>query len=287
MNGNCIDTGTIQAFLDGELATSAAARVSSHLAACDACTSRLAAAEEESTLVFSVLEREMNSLVPTQRLWAKINDSIAVERQREPYWRKAVAFLSVQIASPSLAAAAALVVVAGLFAAVWVDRTTVSEPDQEVANIDSQTPEQPAPFTAGTAPEIQPVSTAVIATSDTAIYARANARTESARTGSRDGRTPNVSPAVYMPGEDSYVKTIANLTQNVNSTKEDVLRPSERVAYERDLAVVNDAIERLRKEVRRNPKNESAKQVLYTSYQNKIDLLNSVSQKEELLASLK
>ena len=65
------------------------------------------------------------------------------------------------------------------------------------------------------------------------------------------------------------------------------MRPSERVAYERDMAVVNDAIAKMKKEVRRNPKNESAKQVLYNSYQNKIDLLNSVSQREELVASLK
>jgi hypothetical protein len=50
------------------------------------------------------------------------------------------------------------------------------------------------------------------------------------------------------------------------------------------MAVVNDSIQRMRQEVRKNPKNESAKQVLYSSYQNKIDLLNSVTQKEELMA---
>jgi hypothetical protein len=52
------------------------------------------------------------------------------------------------------------------------------------------------------------------------------------------------------------------------------------------MAVVDDAIAKMRKVVQKNPKNESAKQVLYTSYQNKIDLLNSVSQREELVASL-
>jgi hypothetical protein len=73
----------------------------------------------------------------------------------------------------------------------------------------------------------------------------------------------------------------------VSRQKDSVLRPSERVSFERDMAVVDDAITKMKKEVRRNPKNESAKQVLYTSYQNKIDLLNSVSQREELVASLK
>ena len=89
-----------------------------------------------------------------------------------------------------------------------------------------------------------------------------------------------------MPGEESYVKTISSLSSTVKDQKDEVLRPSERIAYERDMAVVNDTIAKMRTEVKKNPKNASAKQVLYSSYQNKIDLLNSVSQKEELVASL-
>jgi hypothetical protein len=109
----------------------------------------------------------------------------------------------------------------------------------------------------------------------------------------RTPRVPHVDPgpqpvnAGYIPGEESYVKTIATLNKSVDTQKDAVLRPSERVSYERDMAVVDDAITKMRNEVRKNPKNESAKQVLYSSYQNKIDLLNSVSQREELVASLK
>jgi hypothetical protein len=91
----------------------------------------------------------------------------------------------------------------------------------------------------------------------------------------------------YMPGEESYVKTIANLSKTAEQKKDDVMQPSQRIAYERDMAVVDDAIAKMRKEVKKNSKNESARQVLYLSYQNKIDLLNSVSQKEELMASLR
>jgi hypothetical protein len=42
----------------------------------------------------------------------------------------------------------------------------------------------------------------------------------------------------------------------------------------------------MRAEVKKDPRNASAKQVLYSSYQNKIDLLNSISQKGELVAGL-
>ena len=78
---NCLDTGTIQAFLDGELAPAEASVVSAHIAKCDACAAQLANAEEESAFVFSVLGREMDTLLPTQRLWTKIYDSIVVEKQ--------------------------------------------------------------------------------------------------------------------------------------------------------------------------------------------------------------
>jgi hypothetical protein len=91
----------------------------------------------------------------------------------------------------------------------------------------------------------------------------------------------------YLPGEESYVKTIANLSEIVDRQKDTALRPAARVDFERDMAVVNDAIKRMKSEVKKNPRNDSAKQVLYTSYQNKIDLLNSVAEREELVASLK
>jgi hypothetical protein len=39
--------------------------------------------------------------------------------------------------------------------------------------------------------------------------------------------------------------------------------------------------------VRNNPKNEDAKQILFASYRNKIDLLNSVNQRGEMMASLR
>jgi ribosomal protein S15P/S13E len=96
-----------------------------------------------------------------------------------------------------------------------------------------------------------------------------------------------VSADGYLPGEESYVRTIADLKQNVDEQKDVVLTPSTRVSYERDMAVVNDSIKRMRDEVKKNPKNQAAKQVLYASYQDKIDLLNSVAQREELIASLK
>ena len=291
---NCLDTGMIQAFLDGEMTPAEAASVSAHIATCDACAGQLAAAEEESAFVFSVLEREMNTLVPTQRLWSKINDSIEVEKHNAPFWKKALALVTASLANPSIAVAAVMVVMLGVFATFFVERQQVNEPPS-TPTVASSTGKQNVP-TITTAPVNGPssISPATTPGSNNAVTSRPVDRTV-ATTASyiRPKRSDNVTPAPYaqqadyVPGEENYVKTIDTLAKTVNDQKDTVLRPSERVSYERDMAVVNDAIAKMRKEVRKNPKNDSAKQVLYTSYQNKIDLLNSVSQREELVASLK
>ena len=289
MKENCLDMGIIQSFLDGEVSLTESARVSGHTAQCDDCAVMLAEAEDQSAVVFSALEREFNTLVPTQRLWNKINDSIATERANRPFWQKAFAFLTVSLAKPSFAATASLLVVVGIFAAVWMNRAPVpadiavngSQSQQTTAAVVPPTLiSRPAPVE----PEIDTTSAPTYRV-ERASYRRETPRVNSAPT------TINASAnfsTVYMPGEESYVKTISSLAKTVEEQKDGgVMRPSERIAYERDMAVVNDAIAKMKKEVKRNPRNESAKQVLYSSYQNKIDLLNSVSQKEELLVSLK
>ena len=282
MRKDCLDIGTIQAFLDGELAHDQTARVSGHIAVCDTCALMLAEAEDESAIVFPALEREFNTLVPTQRLWNKINDSITTERESRPFWHKAWAFLTVALANPSLAAAASLIIVVGIFTAVWMNRTIVPADVTPVVSTAKTTPVRVTPTSATPDDQVTAPSSPYI---ERAAYRAENRRF-------------NTTPAVvaasavnssgYLPGEESYVKTISSLTKTVAEQKDGgVMRPSERIAYESDMAIVNDTIAKMKKEVKRNPKNESAKQVLYSSYQNKIDLLNSVAQKEELVASLR
>jgi len=293
MSVDCLDIGTIQAFLDGELTPERVATVSGHIASCDSCSAMLGEAEEESAFVFPVLERELNVLVPTQRLWARINDSIAVEKQNTPFWKKVWAGIAVAIKNPSITVAATVLIVFGVFTAIYnfrSDNSAVNGP-----SIATNRP-QPAPVTsATTSPQNQqddpPATVARVRSQDVEKPAviQADYRVRP-KTGDGINRNPRGPDAVnqdgYLPGEESYVKTIATLSDSVNNQKDSVLKPSQQVAYERDLAVVDDSIKRMRKVVRSNPKNDSAKQVLYTSYQNKIDLLNSVAQREELVASL-
>jgi Putative zinc-finger len=280
MKQDCLDIGLIQAFLDGELDASKRHTVSSHVAICDACAFMLAEAEDEAAIVFPVLEREFNTLVPTQRLWTRINSAIEIEKREAPFWQKAWAFVSTAFANPSFVAAAGLLIVVGIFASLWVNRTSETE-GPIVANTGLTRPTSPGTISRPSGIDVEAPAVQTSTRPERASYSTPNRRSGQ----TQPIQVVNLSNG-YMPGEESYVKTIAALSETVAERKDGILRPAQRVAFERDLAVVDDAISRVKNEVKRNPRNGTARQMLYASYQNKIDLLNSVAQKEELVASI-
>lgn len=295
MNGKCFEIGTIQAFLDGETSPDVSLRLTDHAASCDACALALAQADEENSVVFSTLERELNVLVPTQRLWTRINESITVEETRVSVWQKLAAFVTSTFANPSIAVAAGVVLVLGMFAIVLVknEAPVIVADNPPVVN-------PPVPTGSNETVDIATIGgDAAIPTTKAPLVGRSNLPENEIRALAASARTnqpikpqhaivrDTVSADGYLPGEESYVKTISDLKQNVDDQKDSVLTPSTRVSYERDMAVVNDSIKRMREVVKKNPRNQAARQVLYSSYQDKIDLLNSVAQREELIASLK
>src|SRR5688572_26333824 len=229
MKDSCLDIGIIQSFLDGEISHDESARVSGHIATCDVCALMLAEAEDQSALVFSTLEREFNTLVPTQRLWNKINDSIAAEHKGRSFWDKAYAFLSASLLNPSLAAAAGLLVVIGIFAVMMINRVPESASVAVTAPQASavQTADRPAAATvpAATIPSISTVRDEVIsAEPKTGLRAeRASYRAESVR---RPAAAPGATTVAanngsggYLPGEESYVRTIRSLEDTVDEQK--------------------------------------------------------------------
>jgi hypothetical protein len=196
--------------------------------------------------------------------------------------------VTLQLGNPSFVAAAGLLIAFGMLAAVWNLRV-VNSPDEDrrAANTSPGLPTVPtaSPFS-GSSETYEPLPAGV---ERTAVQTSSNPRPVAIKA----DHTPNARPRAvtldyssYMTGEESYVKTIATLSESVDEKKDNVLTPTARVAYERDMAIVNDAIKKMKAVVKKNPRNASAKQVLYSSYQNKIDLLNSVAEREELMASV-
>ncbi len=296
MTEKCFEQGTIQAFIDGETEPALSLEITSHSAACDNCALLMQQAEEENARVFALLDREMDTLVPTQRLWSSISVAIAGEKQRDSFWDKMRSGILAAFSSPSIAVAASVILVFSIFAAVW---TLKSPATTEVISSTAPAPESVtmASVQNGT---IDSIPLAESAISDRGIretklpaerikelVRTADYRPRSASIRAQPAVVVDTAPvSVYLPGEQSYVRTIASLSENVDARKDLVMSPSSRIAYERNLAVVDDSINKMRQVVRKDPKNQAARQVLYSSYQNKIDLLNSVVERGELMASL-
>jgi hypothetical protein len=292
MNTNCLDIGIIQAFLDGELQSGEVTRVSDHISDCDSCAMLLSQAEDENAVVFPALAREFDSMVPTQRLWTRIEDSIQTEKDAAPWWQKLTGALA-QLLHPQIGALAALLLVVGLFAMYKLSgpapvdtnnvaitpKTTTGQSDREIfpVNTGSDIDEHVVTPSRITGPPYE-----------TASYRVTPRRVAIQSTSTNAAQPITATDAAYVPGEESYVRTIASLNKSVTADQDpNVMNASQQVSFARDMAVVDNTISRMRDAVKKNPKNETAKQMLSTAYQNKIDLLNSVAQKEELVASLR
>lgn len=272
----CFDEVTLQAFLDNELNNDDSRRVARHLADCDTCAELLAVVEEETAFVFGALEPEVNVLVPTQRLWDNITKAISGERLG---WLSSIKVLLAHVSMPTMAAFASIVFIAAAFAfflsnqpdpamvalgtrlgPAVIGPVSASPRGDEVVERVTPAPEE---IRAVRADLVRREPTRVAADRDFAVRVRA------------------------IDGEAQYVQTISKLERSVNDNKDALLSPSARFEYEKNLAVINDAIRRTRDEVRRDPKSGIARQVLFNSYQNKIDLLNSVNERGVLMASIR
>jgi len=88
-----------------------------------------------------------------------------------------------------------------------------------------------------------------------------------------------------LPGEKSYLTAIASLTTTLENSSDISLKPSLRVEYERNLAVVDQAIETTRRAARSDPRDEDAANFLLSAYQSKVELLSTVADQARLTAS--
>ena len=309
---NCYDEGTIQAFLDGELDFAAAENFTRHIAVCASCAAMLEVAEAESALIFAAFNEneDFSPLVPTERLRSKVFASIAEIENRPTVWERVKNFsFGWNFAAPQFAAVAVVLITVSAAILLIVLPRRNSEKDslaqiQTAPTVNSVNPivknssgdiasKNTSPIIADTVNEteterkIQPTIAAYQPKTEKGLQKPTARQTAVKNSGSVETIAYRPPPAETLAGESSYLKTIATLTETVSRTKDQVMKPSTRVEFERDLAVVDDAIDRMQKEVRKNPRNEAAKDVLRASYQNKIDLLNSVADKGELVASMR
>jgi hypothetical protein len=294
MRDKCFDEGMIQAFFDGELDSGLLEQVARHVSGCEPCAFLMSEIEAESASVAAAFEIENFELVPTERLRTKIFTEIAEFETGGASWlSKAAAALGFsrgfRWTSPSVAAFASLVLVVGVVAVLLTSRPEVTT--QPVAQISPKI--APAEKTLPGIPQAEPKSALPAgeiserAPIETAIARKAVYVEPRANDADRVIAREPVAESQPLQGEERYLQTIKTLKGSVDTHKEETLKPSALVSYERDMAVIDDAISKMQKAARKNPKDEAARQVLFSSYQNKIDLLSAVSDKTELMASLR
>ena len=306
-----IDIGTIHAFLDGELSGDALEFAASHFSICDACSNLMLEAENETDAVMQAFSIENAYAVPTQRIWARINNEIdqldsipASARQPVSIWQTAFGLLGLsrlpQFAAPTagLALGAALIAFfsfSGIFRQSNPENNSPiiaqnENPPSTIVNV-KPTDSNPSVERPTTAPSIA-IKNAAQKRPDGFEAVKANYRVEA----KPKPVTPKIikNPPVRnadlnapLVEERLYLDAISGLSETVASSHEAVMRPSFRVEYEQNVAMIDKAIEKMQRQVRRNPNDENAKRILFASYQNKIDLLNTVAEKSQLMATIR
>jgi hypothetical protein len=269
----CIDEGTLQAFFDNELGPETAASVAAHLASCPACAQTARAVETENLLLANALESEFAESIPTVRLRERVDAAIAEREVKQPvpapaargFWESlsALIFPSPQRAF-GYASLAAVVILSAIFGVVYLQRGAVTP----VAQLESPKPStNPAP---APAPAPAPSSSPGVTNPD-----QGGRETKPTKSVARKPQRRTSSSAEFLPGERNYVKTIAALDSTIKS--DPPLRPSLRVNYEHNVAVLDHAIEVTREAARKNPNDAQAKKFMYAAYQSKVELLNQVA----------
>jgi anti-sigma factor RsiW len=298
----CLTEEVIQQFVDGELSPEQTEDAAAHLASCDECASLLDEVEQESALLMEAFAPELNLLVPTASLRERLDAAIA-ELEPRPRaanestgprlrnWFSSLfgSFSFTPQQSFGFASLAVVLAFAAIFAVIQL-RQGKDVPQQNVAVNNDARPEDrqsPAPVTNGV--EQPPIASPSI-TAPTAAKVNPGARNSNARRAAVKqpgkavdvaqppaGMTPATTAPKLLPGEKGYLEAIASLTTAIETNKDDVLKPTVRADYERNLAVVDQAIATTRQQAKRNPNDRDAAEFMYMAYQNKIELLSAVA----------
>lgn len=306
-----LDEATIQAYLDGELTNDAASAAASHLAGCEACAAVLSAAGSDSALFAAAFAPSESIAVPSEMLRARINAAVA--RLEEEEFAPAASsssngwslgaliapFRNLLIFTPQRTAAfaglCAVLVFAVLFAVVQRQPAvnnggesveTIAEADAEPSHLRNE------------AESASNESRGVVDESEAVKASNSQPRIEVA--GLRGERKLKAAPAVrpraveaaivepeselLLPVEKNYQDAIASLTKAVEAGGDRVMNPKERFEYERNLALLDQAIAETRRVALRDPKDSNAVGFLISAYQSKVEMLTTVADQTQVAA---
>jgi hypothetical protein len=277
-----VDEVKLQSYFDGELPLEQLESITSHLASCVTCATAARELEEESALVMNALAAEFEASVPTERLRQRIDeavrgDRLAIARSSA----KTSGFFSglFNFGSQRALGYASLAVVlafGAIFAVVKMKSTP--ESNNNIAQVITPAPVNPkaientpapAPVAANSSQDTQTPAIKVVTRP---VRPASNFRTVKYTPAAE----PEFQHVKLIPGERTYLQTIAKLDSTIKSSKKR-MRPALQVEYERNLEVVDRAIAATRSAAKSNPNDPDAADFMFSAYQSKVDLLNTIA----------
>lgn len=268
---NCIDEGTLQAWLDGELAANEAANVSAHLNSCAQCATAASTAEAEGLILSEALATEFAASIPTETLRERIDTAVAglhranVTDGSASRWRAIAEFFTLR--PLAYASVAAMVLLAGVIGFVYLKnkpRTTVAVEKKNPSEI------MPSP---------KPDSDEIARKPDEGISPRSSKSpvNQIVRFSRPVRRIKPAEPDVTSPKwqEHQYQYAIARLNEAIKI--QSPMRPALQVEYEYNMAVIDSAIATTREAAKKNPKDPLANQFMLAAYQSKVDFMNQIA----------
>jgi hypothetical protein len=280
----CLDESKLQSYFDGELSLDMMESVTSHLASCVTCAAAARELEEQSALVMSALAAEFETSVPTERLRERIDavvlgERLAVAEATQKSSGLAAFFFGLlnfgTQRTLGYASLAVVVAFAAIFAVVKLNSTpnqVNNTPAKETVAVVT-----PAPTTSDKV--ATPVSTGSTAPAENSAPQKANrsvSKPSYQLAKYEPAPKPAQTPVKLLPGERSYLQTIAKLDSTIKSNQKS-MRPALQVEYQRNLAVVDRAIAATRSAAKSNPNDPDAADFMFAAYQSKVDLLNTIA----------
>jgi anti-sigma factor RsiW len=280
----CLDEAMLQSYFDGELSLHEMESATLHLASCETCAAAARELEEETALVMSALAAEFEASVPTEHLRKRIEEAVLGERIAVAQSTQKVSGLAAFFSgllnfgtqrTLGFASLAVVLAFGAIFAVVKMRTTPVQVNNVEQVATGSKLPQN-----------IENIAVAPPAT-DVVQQAEVTSPVKNKPSTNYTPRPINVvaksttpkpgpAPVKLLPGERSYLQTIARLDTAIKSNKKD-MRPALQVEYERNLAVVDRAIAATRSAAKSNPKDPDAADFMFAAYQSKVDLLNTIA----------
>lgn len=278
----CLQEEVLQSYLDGELHERRVEQVTSHLASCITCNDLARQLEQENSALAAALAPEFETAVPSERLRQRIDAAIGSARIEAAVgnapagsvrdWLSSLSDLFTFRPQRALGYASLLLIVGfGLILGMMRWQTMPTTSTDSVVATASPAP-SPEPTTAPPATSVPPSSEPPAKST----VPRQRGSAVAVRTASRQNETA-ANHVKLLPGERSYLQTIAQLDSTLKSDK-GRMKPDVQAEYQRNLAFVDRTLAVARTAAKSNPNDPDATEFMFSAYQSKVDLLNTVAQ---------